>query len=99
MVGGDKRKPWSNEDEVALSKAHANISEDGSVATDQSSSKFWERIQDQYHIEMQIRPADVKSKGRCTTALQYQWSATIRPDVALYASCLAIVSTPMLMSM
>ncbi|ETP53898.1 hypothetical protein F442_01251, partial [Phytophthora nicotianae P10297] len=79
-------EPWTPAEDVALCKAYTNISEDGATSTDQRSSLFWDRIHDTY---TGLVPAG--TPARKAGALQSRWSGLIRPDVSLFASCLAVV--------
>ncbi|KAE9290760.1 hypothetical protein PF008_g25506 [Phytophthora fragariae] len=79
--------PWSVEEDVRLCKAYTNISEDGATSTDQNATAFWDRIHATYS---QLGATD--TVARKPGALQTRWAGLIRPDVALYASCLAAVS-------
>ncbi|KAE8960974.1 hypothetical protein PR003_g4126 [Phytophthora rubi] len=78
--------PWSVEEDVRLCKAYTNISEDGATSTDQNATAFWDRIHATYS---QLGATD--TVARKPGALQTRWAGLIRPDVALYASCLAAV--------
>ncbi|KAE8891235.1 hypothetical protein PF003_g24487 [Phytophthora fragariae] len=78
--------PWSVEEDVRLCKAYTNISEDGATSTDQNATTFWYRIHATYS---QLGATD--TVARKPGALQTRWAGLIRPDVALYASCLAAV--------
>ncbi|KAG6960712.1 hypothetical protein JG688_00009453, partial [Phytophthora aleatoria] len=75
-------------DHVFLCHAYLNVSEDGATSTDQSSTLFWGRI-----FEAFVLLAGSDGSAQNPGALQSRWSSLIRPDVALYAPCLASVSS------
>ncbi|KAG3059466.1 hypothetical protein PI124_g23045 [Phytophthora idaei] len=64
------------EKEVHLCEAHTNVSEDRATATDQSLTKFWQRV---HELFVALEGESTRNAG----ALQTHWSSLIRPDVTL----------------
>ncbi|KAF4130696.1 putative SWIM-type domain-containing protein [Phytophthora infestans] len=78
--------PWSHEEDIRLCRAYTNIIEDGCISTDQDATHFWDRVHQTYS-----QLGEDSATKRKTGALQSLWAGLIRPDVALYASCVALV--------
>ncbi|KAE9350005.1 hypothetical protein PF008_g6651 [Phytophthora fragariae] len=76
--------PWESDEDVYLCRAYLNVSEDGATSTDQTSKLFWDRT---LHAFESLAGSDGTSRN--VGALQSRWSQLIRPDVSLYASCVA----------
>ncbi|KAF1777522.1 hypothetical protein GQ600_5401 [Phytophthora cactorum] len=75
-------RAWGVEEEVHLCEAHTNASEDRATATDQSLTKFWQRVHEKFAT---LEGESTRNAG----ALQTHWSSFTWSDVTLYASLLA----------